>query len=327
MGGLSVKRLLLVCASVMVLLGGVLASGCGGSDDQASTQTTAAATTATTVAATEQQVIGLVNITCEAIAKDAAATFAAINAGRAPYVDPSNPGLYAFVYDKDVTLVADPDPSLKGQSMKGKPDATGKLFRDEIVAGAFANGSGWERYVYKKPGGEELFQKASYYKLVTGSDGNQYVVGAGRYVGPYDESRQEEATKADVQAFVERAVAYAKANGKDAALKAFTQKGGEFHVGQLYIYAYDFSGRVIAHGGDAALVGKDLIGMTDPNGVKVIQELVRLATQGSGWLYYTWPNPAHENKQEPKLGYVVKVDDTWFLGSGTYGAAAIKPAS
>ncbi len=134
-------------------------------------------------------------------------------------------------------------------------------------------------------------------------------------------------TQADVQAFVKKAVAYAKEHGKDAALAAFTAPGGEFHDGQLYIYAYDFSGTVIAHGGNPALVGKNLIDMTDPNGVHVIQELVRLARGGGGWLYYTWPNPEHDNAEEPKLGYVEKVDDTWFLGSGTYGAAAIEPPS
>ncbi len=134
-------------------------------------------------------------------------------------------------------------------------------------------------------------------------------------------------TQADVQAFVKKAVAYAKEHGKDAALAAFTAPGGEFHDGQLYIYAYDFTGTVIAHGGDAGLVGRNLIDMTDPNGVHVIQELVRLARGGGGWLYYTWPNPQHDNAEEPKLGYVEKVDDTWFLGSGTYGAAAVEPPS
>jgi cytochrome c len=132
-------------------------------------------------------------------------------------------------------------------------------------------------------------------------------------------------TRADVQAFVDKAVEYARTNGKDAALRTFTSPGGEFHRGELYIYAYDFNGTVIAHGGDKTLVGKDLIGMKDTNGVMVISELVRLAKTGSGWLMYTWPNPAHGNKQEPKLGYVVKVDDTWFLGSGTYGPAAAQP--
>jgi polar amino acid transport system substrate-binding protein len=97
-----------------------------------------------------------------AIAKDTAATFTAIDAGDKPYVDPADPGLYSFVYGKDVTLISTPDATLRGQNMKGKADAVGRLFRDEIVAGALANGSGWVQYVYKEPGKAGLFQKATY---------------------------------------------------------------------------------------------------------------------------------------------------------------------
>ena len=117
---------------------------------------------------------------------------------------------------------------------------------------------------------------------------------------------------------MEKAVNYAKVNGKEKALKEFTDKNGEFVKGELYIYAYDFEGTVIAHGGQPELVGKNLIGMKDANGVEVIKELVKLAKQGSGWLQYLWPNPLHNNKIEPKAGFVMKVDGTWFLGSGVY---------
>ncbi len=281
----------------------------------------------------ERQVTGLVDSTGAALHKDAAATLAAIDAGEAPYTDPANPDLYAFVYDTGVTLVATPDAAVRGQSMTGKPDAAGKPFRDEIVAGALAKGSGWEQYVYKAPGKKGLFLKSTYYKLVTGSDGQRYVVCAGRYLGRAEVAPQAgsaastAATQADVQTFVEKAVAYARMNGKDAALAAFTAPGGEFHDGELYIYAYDFDGTVIAHGGDPSLVGKNLIGMKDPNGVPVIKDLVHLAEDGSGWLYFMWGNPLNDNRVEPKLGYVMKVDDSWFLGSGTYGPAAVKPPS
>ena len=131
----------------------------------------------------------------------------------------------------------------------------------------------------------------------------------------------------DVKAFVDEAVAFAGANGKEAALAAFTAPGGQFHRDGMYVFAYDFGGTVIAHGGDATLVGKNLIDMTDPNGLRVIRHLVRLARGGGGWLYYMWGDPEKENSQQPKLGYVRKVDDTWFLGSGTYGPAATKPPS
>ena len=139
---------------------------------------------------------------------------------------------------------------------------------------------------------------------------------------PLPSAAAADPTRVDVQAFVEQAVAYARSSGRAAALATFTAPGGDFHQGQLYIFAYDFTGTVLAHGGDATLVGKNLIDLKDTNGVLVIRELVRLAETGSGWLDYTWPNPQHASAQEPKLGYVMKVDDGWFLGSGTYGAAA-----
>ena len=160
----------------------LLAAGCGSSGG--GTAASPSATGPATV--TEQQVVDLVELTCAAIEKDAPGTFAAIDAGAAPYVDPQDPALYAFVFDRDVKLVADPDPAFQGRTMKGVPDAAGKLFRDALVAGAFADGSGWIDYVKEEPGEEGLYRKASYYQLVTGSDGEQYVVGAGRYLGPWE---------------------------------------------------------------------------------------------------------------------------------------------
>lgn len=126
-----------------------------------------------------------------------------------------------------------------------------------------------------------------------------------------------------VHSFVQEAVAYAKKHGKAHALKEFTDPEGKFHRGELYIYAYDFNGNVLAHGGNPNLVGKNLIGFKDPDGVLVISELARIARQGAGWLRFVWENPAQNNRKEPKLGYVVRVNDDWWLGSGTYGPAFI----
>jgi polar amino acid transport system substrate-binding protein len=308
---------LLVLAMLLALA--ALATGCGSSESAESPGPSPGGATIS-----EQQVMDLVDTTCAAVEKAAPGAFAAIDAGEAPYVDPADPALYAFVYDTDVTLLATPDDTTRGQNMKGKPDAAGTLFRDQIVSGALANGSGWVSYVYEEPGEEGLFEKETHFKLVTGSDGAEYVVCAGRYLGPAPEDAQASpstaagTTREQVEAFVREAIDYAQANGKKSALAAFTAPGGEFHQAELYIYADDFTGTVIAHGGDPSLVGKNLIGMEDPNGVHVIKDLVRLAEGGSGWLSYTWPNPEHGNREEPKLGFVTKVDETWFLGSGMY---------
>ncbi len=129
---------------------------------------------------TEEEAVGLVSLTADALEDDAPATIRAINAGRHPYRNEKKPGLYVFVYDTDVVMVADAtNIHLVGVSFKGKTDVTGEAFQDKMVTGALENGSGWEDYVSINPAESGLFWKSTYYQLVTGSDGKEYVVCSG----------------------------------------------------------------------------------------------------------------------------------------------------
>ncbi len=131
---------------------------------------------------TDDMVISLVNRTSSDLASDAPGTISKINQGLSPYKDPGNPDLYSFAYDTTVVMVAHPvNPSLVGVSFAGKPDATGKNFRDDIINGALANGTGWINYVYTKPDMSGLFFKTTYYQLTVGSDSRKYVVCSGKY--------------------------------------------------------------------------------------------------------------------------------------------------
>ena len=130
-------------------------------------------------------------------------------------------------------------------------------------------------------------------------------------------------TAVELQAFVKKAVVFAQQNGKEAALKAFMQPG-EFLQGQFYIYATDFSGVCLAQGADPSQVGKNLMNMRDANGVEIVQQQIALAATGGGWLSYTFANPLDGNKPQSKLAYFLKVDDGWYVGSGTYGAEATR---
>ncbi|MEI6451819.1 MAG: cache domain-containing protein, partial [Actinomycetes bacterium] len=285
-------------------------------------------------AVTEQQVIDLVDLTCAAIENDAPGTFAAIDAGEAPYVDPENPALYAFVFDRDVKIVADPDPAFQGRDMKGVPDAAGKLFRDALVSGAFADGSGWIEYVKAKPGEDGLYSKASYYKLVTGSDGVQYVVGAGRYLGPWEgtpspspSTAAAPPTRAAVKAFVDEALACARKVGKEKAIAAFMDTSGPFYRDGLYIFAYDMNGVVLCLPAEPDKVGDDRWDAQDPAGAYFVRELVRVAEgPGQGWVQYEYINPAQGDELQSKTSYVRRVDDTWLLGAGTYAPVRVTKA-
>jgi polar amino acid transport system substrate-binding protein len=131
---------------------------------------------------TNDAVVALVNTTAAAIETNATDTFMRINAKQAPYRDPENSGLYVFVYDTNETMVAHADNILLvGVNFKGKTDVTGKPFRDYIVTGALANGTGWVEYVYVNPAQTNLYYKTTYYQLVVGSDGNSYVVCSGNF--------------------------------------------------------------------------------------------------------------------------------------------------
>ncbi|HVP94601.1 MAG TPA: cache domain-containing protein [Methanoregulaceae archaeon] len=56
----------------------------------------------------------------------------------------------------------------------------------------------------------------------------------------------------------------------------------------------------------------------DVTGNLFIEELRDKTRNGSGFVQYYYINPVHNNSVEPKLGYVRKVGDSWWLGSGIY---------
>jgi len=131
-----------------------------------------------------------------------------------------------------------------------------------------------------------------------------------------------QASKDELVSFVKSAVAYAKTNGKEKALAAFDQANGTFFQGELYIYAYDFNGTTIAHPVNPEKIGVNRINETDAAGNLFIKELRDTALNGSGFVEYYYVNPTHANAVERKLGYVEKVDNRWWLGSGIYDGPA-----
>lgn len=131
---------------------------------------------------TPEMAISLVERTVFDIHSNASTTFQKINKQEFPYKDQNYPALYVFVYDTAINMVAHADNALLvGRNFRGKPDAAGKKFRDEIVEGALNHQTGWTDYIYTKSDQSGLYYKTTYYQLVTGSDGKYYVVCAGRF--------------------------------------------------------------------------------------------------------------------------------------------------
>ncbi len=145
-------------------------------------------------APTQKDAQKLVEDTAAALKKDASGTIAKINAGEAPFKDSKDAGFYSFVYDLDLNMVAHPDKALVGRNLKGKPDACGCLFRDEIFNQAKGTATptkckpskekGWVNYAYKNPEKKTLEQKTTYFLSVKGSDAKEYLVMSGIYLAP-----------------------------------------------------------------------------------------------------------------------------------------------
>jgi len=121
----------------------------------------------------------------------------------------------------------------------------------------------------------------------------------------------------DAKALVKRAAAYVKYQGKEKALAEISTPKGMFDKGELYVFAYDLQGVMLAHPKNPALIGQNLIAVPDTEGKLFRKEIVeRAKSQGSGWVDYVYLNP-ETNKQEHKTTYFQKVGDI-ILCCGVY---------
>ncbi|MEC4722095.1 cache domain-containing protein [Noviherbaspirillum sp. CPCC 100848] len=122
---------------------------------------------------------------------------------------------------------------------------------------------------------------------------------------------------ADATAIVKKAVAYIKDNGKDKAFAEFNNPTGAFTKGELYVFVSDMQGKMLSHGANSKLIGKNLIELKDADGKLFVKDYTDLAkTKGSGWVDYKWVNP-NSKAIDKKSTYVEKADDV-IVGAGIY---------
>lgn len=127
----------------------------------------------------------------------------------------------------------------------------------------------------------------------------------------------DQGTPDEAKAMAEKAAAYLKEHGKDAAYKAFDDGADGFRDRDLYVFVVDSAGTTVAHGANAKLIGKNLLKVKDVNGVYFVKEMMdKSANGGSGWVDYAWPHP-ETKKITPKTAYVIGLSDV-FVGVGAY---------
>jgi signal transduction histidine kinase len=115
-------------------------------------------------------------------------------------------------------------------------------------------------------------------------------------------------TQAEAKALAEQAAEFLKANGKEKALAELNKPKGQFDKGEMYVYALDMQGTVLAHVKNPELVGKNTYNVPDEGGKLFRRDIVELAkAKGSGWVDYKYVNP-ETKKLGAKTAYILRAD-------------------
>jgi signal transduction histidine kinase len=122
------------------------------------------------------------------------------------------------------------------------------------------------------------------------------------------------------EALVKEGHSFLKANGKAAFVAEVQKASGKFHAkpgNPLYLFVYDLSGVVLAHGAESNLLGVNRLNVKDPDGKQYTKEFIAVGQKkGGGWVEYKRMNP--ETRQiEHKISFVL-AEDGVVIGCGIY---------
>jgi cytochrome c len=133
------------------------------------------------------------------------------------------------------------------------------------------------------------------------------------------QEKGKQGSAAEATAMVEKAIAHIKKAGRDKAFADFNNKAGPFTDRDLYVVVYDMKGKVLAHGANEKMIGKDLIDLRDNDGKYFVKERVDMMSKGpgaKGWQDYKFMNPV-TRQIEPKSMYLQRHEDL-IVGCGIY---------
>ena len=124
-------------------------------------------------------------------------------------------------------------------------------------------------------------------------------------------------TTAEAEALVKKTIVHINKYGQEKTFAEINNKGGLFTNRDLYAFVYDMDGKVVAHGQNMSLIGKDMINAQDPDKKYYVKERVEIAkTKGNGWQDYKYTNP-NTKAVEDKMAYIEKCNGL-IVGAGAY---------
>lgn len=175
--------------------------------------------------------------------------------------------------------------SLEGKDLSGLRDLHGAWVIRDMIRLVREQGEGYYEYAWSKPQARgQAHDKVAYIKYFAPFD---WFIGTGEYLDD---------TEADLQ---KEALAWIRnvRIGKDG-----------------YLFAGRWDG--VSLSGPAA--GKNMLDVADPNGVLIVQEMIRLAKADGGFVEYVMPG-IDDQTPAPKISYARGVPDwQWYIGTGLY---------
>jgi len=191
---------------------------------------------------------------------------------------------YMFATSMDgIELLFADHPELEGQNLLDLRDQNGVFYIQEMIRLCREQGEGYVTYCISKPGFSDWnHPKIAYVRYLKELD---CFIGTGEYLN-------------DFTAETQKAVA--------------DRLNSLQHSGDLTIFGGTMNG--VSLFGPAR--GKNLLDVVDNNGVKVVQELIKAARDGGGFVNYDMP-PMDGQEGYPKMSLAVPIAGwDWYIGSG-----------
>ena len=191
---------------------------------------------------------------------------------------------YYFVTRLDgVEILFADRPEMEGLNLIDMQDTQGKFVIRDMIAIIRKSGEGFYRYTWTKPNKSgKGFPKVAFIKHFEPFD---WLIGTGEYLDDVVNDIQQE-----VLARIENI--------------AFGEDG--------YIFAVQWDGLSLVN----PQKGKNVIDITDANGVKIVQELIKASKSGGGYVSYVMPKFDRDTTYN-KLSYTKPISDwEWLIGAG-----------
>jgi two-component system cell cycle sensor histidine kinase/response regulator CckA len=191
---------------------------------------------------------------------------------------------YYFVTRLDgVEILFADRPEMEGLNLIDMQDTQGKFVIRDMIAIIRKSGEGFYRYAWTKPNKSgKGFPKVAFIKHFEPFD---WLIGTGEYLDDVVNDIQQE-----VLARIENI--------------AFGEDG--------YIFAVQWDGLSLVN----PQKGKNVIDITDANGVKIVQELIKASKSGGGYVSYVMPKFDRDTTYH-KLSYTKPISDwEWLIGAG-----------